>query len=159
MLFRSLPISSSVTKIVDVFFAGLVLVGLMFYYGYIPKLEGIVIIPLLFFIAFMTATGCGLILASINVKYRDVRYVLPYFIQGLLFLTPVIYPTSATGKYEWLVKLNPLAPVIDAARAGLLGTGSIDYASLGVSFLIGFILLVLGVYFFKKMERFFADIV
>ena len=154
-----LPIADSVTKLVDLFFASLVLVSLMVYYDYTPGIAGVLLIPVLLFITFMTATGAGLVLASINIKYRDVRYILPYFIQGLLFLTPVIYPASAAGKFAWLIKLNPLAVVIDTARAGLLRTAPIDYYGLLISLGIAIILLVVGVYFFKKTEQFFADVV
>lgn len=81
-----LPISSVLTKLVDFFIASLILIGLMFYYGYMPHLAGFLLIPLLLLISFMAAVGGGLFLAAINVKYRDVRYALPFFIQILLFL-------------------------------------------------------------------------
>jgi lipopolysaccharide transport system permease protein len=123
-----LPMADSITKLPDIFFASIVLVGLMIYYQYLPGIIGILIIPLLFLITFMAAQGVGLILSSINVKYRDVRYILPYFIQIMVFVTPVIYPTSIAGKYEWLLKLNPMASVIESARAGLLNTAPIDWS-------------------------------
>ncbi|HEY4499277.1 MAG TPA: ABC transporter permease [Candidatus Paceibacterota bacterium] len=154
-----LPISASTTKLVDTFIASLVLIVLMLYYGYYPSLVGVAIVPLLFLIAFMASQGAGLILCSINVKYRDVRYVLPYFIQMLIFVTPVIYPTSIAGKYEWILKLNPMASVIESARAGLLGTAPIEWSSLLFSGLISLVLFVIGIIFFKKTERFFADVI
>jgi len=154
-----LPIADSVTKLVDTFFASLVLIGLMIYYGYMPSLTGILIIPFLFLISFMAAEGAGLILSAINVKYRDVRYILPYFIQMLIFITPVIYPTSIAGAYEWVLKLNPMASVIESARAGLLGTALIDWQSLAVSATISGLLFIIGVIVFKKTERYFADVV
>ena len=154
-----LPISASTTKLVDTFIASLVLIVLMLYYGYYPSLVGVAIVPLLFLIAFMASQGAGLILCSINVKYRDVRYVLPYFIQMLIFVTPVIYPTSIAGKYEWILKLNPMASVIESARAGLLGVGAIEWSGLLISGLISLVLFVIGIIFFKKTERFFADVI
>ena len=154
-----LPISASTTKLVDTFIASLVLIVLMLYYGYFTSLVGLAIVPLLFLIAFMASQGAGLILCSINVKYRDVRYVLPYFIQMLIFVTPVIYPTSIAGKYEWVLKLNPMASVIESARAGLLGVGAIEWSGLLISGLISLVLFVIGIIFFKKTERFFADVI
>jgi len=154
-----LPISGVITKFVDFFIASLILIGMMFYYNYTPNLAGLLIIPLLLLITFMAATGGGLFLASINVKYRDVRYILPFFIQILLFLTPVIYPTSIAGRYSWLLAINPMTGVIKAARAALLGNAPINWELLGISFIAVSILLIIGIVFFKKTERYFADII
>ncbi len=154
-----LPIASVLTKFVDFAIASLVLIGLMFYYGYVPNLMGILLIPLLLIITFMAATGAGLFLAAINVKYRDVRYALPFFIQMLIFVTPVIYPASIAGKYSWILALNPMMGVIQNARGALLGTQPVNWVLLGISFTACLFLLLLGVYVFKKVERYFADII
>ena len=154
-----LPLADTANKYVDLFFSSLALIFLMFYYGYSPHFFGIILIPVLLAITSATAVGAGLMLASINVKYRDVRYILPFFMQLLLFLTPVIYPSSIAGKYAWLLSLNPMTGVIKAARAGLLGTDSIGWYSLTLSSIASIILLSSGIYFFKKTERYFADIV
>ena len=154
-----LPLSTTANKFVDLFFASLALMYLMFHYGYAPGLTGILLVPVLLAITAATAVGMGLILASINVKYRDVRYVLPFFMQLLLFLTPVIYPASIAGKYAWILSFNPMTGVIKAARAGLLSTGPIGWQSLGISAITATIFLALGIFFFKKTERYFADIV
>jgi len=154
-----LPISSVITKFVDFIIASIILIGLMFYYGYAPNISGVLILPILLIITFMAAIGGGLILAAINVKYRDVRYALPFFIQILLFLTPVIYPASIAGKYSYLLALNPMTGVIQNARAALLGTAPINWLLILISFISCFILLLLGIFIFKKIERYFADIV
>ncbi len=154
-----LPISGVITRFVDFFIASIILVGMMIYYGYSPSLTGLLIMPLLLLITFMAAVGGGLFLASINVKYRDVRYILPFFIQMLLFVTPVIYPASIAGAYSWILALNPMTGVIKAARASLFGNAPINWELLGISFIAVSILLVIGVIFFKKTERYFADIV
>jgi len=154
-----LPISGVITKFVDFFISAIILVGMMIYYGYVPNLSGLWILPLLLIITFMAAIGGGLFLASINVKYRDVRYVLPYFIQTMLFLTPVIYPASMVGKYSWLLAMNPMTGVIKAARASLFGNAPVNWELLGISFIAVTILLIIGVTFFKKTEKYFADIV
>lgn len=154
-----LPIASVLTKFVDFAIASLVLIGLMFYYGYVPNLMGILIVPLLLIITFMAATGAGLFLAAINVKYRDVRYALPFFIQMLIFVTPVIYPASIAGKYSWILALNPMMGVIQNARGALLGTQPVNWILLSISFVACLFLLLIGIYVFKKVERYFADII
>jgi lipopolysaccharide transport system permease protein len=154
-----LPISSVITKLVDFLISSLILIGLMFYYGYVPSLTGILIIPLLLLISFMASVGGGLLLASINVKYRDVRYALPFFIQILMFVTPVIYPASIAGKYSTLLAINPMMGVIQTARASLLGTTPINWTLIGISFIACMVLLFIGIYVFKKTERYFADII
>ncbi len=154
-----LPISAVITKLVDFLIASLILVGLMFYYGYVPHLSGLFLLPLLLAISFMSAVGGGLVLASINVKYRDVRYALPFFIQILIFVTPVIYPASIAGTYSKLLAINPMMGVIQNARAALLGTAPINWTLIWMSVIGSAILLLIGIYVFKKIERFFADIV
>jgi lipopolysaccharide transport system permease protein len=150
--------SDVVTKLVDFGISFVILIGLMAYYGY-TNFWGLLIVPLLLLITFMAAVGGGLFLSSINVKYRDVRFVLPYFIQMLLFITPVIYPASIAGKYSWILAINPMTGVIKAARAALLGTTPINWGLLGISFIGVTILLAIGIYMFKKVERYFADII
>ena len=154
-----LPLSSVATKLVDFAIAAIILAGMMVYYGYTPHLTGFFLIPVLLVITFMASVGGGLFLAAINVKYRDVRFVLPYFIQILLFLTPVIYPASIAGKYSWLLAFNPMMGVIQTARAGLLGATPINWTLVSISFATTAVLLVIGVIYFKKVERYFADIV
>lgn len=154
-----LPISSVATKLVDFAIASVILVGLMAYYNYLPNLTGLLIIPLLLLITFMASVGLGLFLAAINVKYRDVRYALPFFIQILLFVTPVIYPASIAGKYSWILAMNPMTGVIKAARAAILGNAPINWELLLISGVACLIMLIIGIIYFKKTERYFADIV
>ena len=154
-----LPLASTLTKLVDFAIASVILVGLMAYYHYTPNLAGLLILPLLLIISFMAAVSLGLFLASINVKYRDVRYALPFFINIMLFLTPVIYPPSIAGKYSWILAINPMTGVIKAARSALLGGAPINWELLAISGITCFILLVFGTIYFKKTEKYFADII
>lgn len=154
-----LPTSSVVTKFVDFVIAAAILVGMMFYYGYAPNLIGLLIVPLLLLLTFMAATGLGLFLAAVNVKYRDVRYALPFFIQLLLFITPVIYPASIAGKYSYLLAINPMMGVIQSARAALLGTTPLNWTLIGSSVVGCIVVLIVGLVYFKKTERYFADII
>jgi len=153
-----LPLAAVTTKFVDFAIASVILAGMMVYYGYAAHFTGFLVLPLLLLITFMTAVGGGLFLAAVNVKYRDVRYVLPFFIQILLFVTPVIYPASIAGKYSWILALNPMMGVIQTARAGFLGTTPINWVLLADSFIAALVLLVIGVIYFKKVERYFADL-
>ena len=107
----------------------------------------------------MASVGLGLFLASINVKYRDVRYALPFFIQILMFVTPVIYPAGIAGKYSWILAFNPMMGVIQSARAALLSTTVLNWTLVGISLLATFILMLFGIYTFKKTERYFADLI
>ncbi len=154
-----LPISAVATRLIDFAVAAIILIGLMFYYHYVPSLAGVLMFPVLLLITFVAAVGGGLFLASINVKYRDVRYVLPFLIQLLLFLSPVIYSTSIAGKYSWILALNPMAGVIQTARASLLHTVPINWLLISISGLACLVILAIGVITFKKTERFFADII
>ncbi|KKR45387.1 MAG: phosphate ABC transporter permease [Candidatus Zambryskibacteria bacterium RIFCSPLOWO2_02_39_10] len=154
-----LPIASVATKLIDFSIGTIMLVILMFYYGYIPHLGGLFILPLLLLITFMTSVGLGLFLCSINIKYRDVRYALPFLMQIMLYVTPVIYPASIAGKYSWILAINPMMGVIQNARAAVLGTTPINWLLISISLVGTLVLMIFGIYFFKKTERYFADIV
>lgn len=154
-----LPISGVITKFVDFLISAIILVFLMIYYGYTPNLGGLAILPLLLVLTFMAAIGLGLFLSAVNVKYRDVRYALPFFIQLLLFVTPVIYPASIAGAYSKILALNPMMGVIQSARAALLGTTPINWTLILTSLIASLVLLAIGLVYFKKTERYFADII
>ncbi|MCX6809787.1 MAG: ABC transporter permease [Candidatus Berkelbacteria bacterium] len=154
-----LPVSTAVTPLIDFAFAFLILVGMMIYYHFTPSLLGVVMIPVLLLISLVASSGLGLFLAAVNAKFRDVRYVLPFSIQILMYVTPVIYPVSIIPpKYQWLIFLNPMTGVINCARSLLLHTGAMDWTQFLISTAVGFGLLILGVTYFRKTERFFADI-
>jgi len=154
-----LPISSSLTPIVDFCIAFIVLFGIMAYYQFVPNIIGLFAIPILLLMAFLSASGMGFFLSAINVKYRDVRYALPFFVQILMFLTPVIYPVNIISpNYQWLLALNPMTGIIESARALIFGT-SINPQILIISFISAMIIFLFGLFYFRKTERFFADIV
>ena len=154
-----IPLASTLVFLLDFFFASFILAGLMIYYHFSPSLMGILLVIPSLIITFLTFSGLGLIFSSINVKYRDVRYALPFFIQLLIFLTPVIYPPSMLGKYEWILYFNPMSGVIETMRAGLLSAGGINWSVFGFSALLSILLFVFGLVYFNKSERFFADII
>lgn len=154
-----LPFSAVFSNIVDFCIASIILAGLMIYYQFAPNLIGLAIFPLLILISIIFVVGLGLILSSVNIKYRDVKYILPFFVQLLLFLTPVIYPPSILGKYSWILALNPMTGVIKAARAALFDVQPINWLLLGLSAGVSVIIFIVGVIYFKKTERYFADLI
>lgn len=155
-----LPLSPTITPIIDFCIAFIILGGMLIYYHFTPSFLGIILLPILLIISFCSAAGLGLFLSAINARYRDIKYALPFFIQSLLFLTPVIYPTTIIGeKYRWLLALNPMTGVIETARAGILGNKPIDLQLLVISAIISIILFLFGIFYFRKTERTFADIV
>lgn len=154
-----IPAASSLAGLLDFFIAMLVLGALMIYYHFVPSI-GILLFPVLVGLTFLCAMGVGLWLSALNVQYRDIRYVIPFLIQIWMFVSPVIYPVSMVkGKYQWLLALNPMGGVIKAYRASLLGYIPIDWFLLGLSTATIFVILVSGLFYFRRMEKHFADVV
>jgi lipopolysaccharide transport system permease protein len=157
-----IPATAATTGLLDFAIALVILIGMMFWYGFAPGLIGLLTFPVLVLTAVMSAMGLGLLLAAINVKYRDVRYALPFVISTLMYVTPVIYPVSMLDGYPWaknaMIWLNPISGVITNARAGLLGQSGFDWTVLWVSLLMSLVYLGLGLHVFRSTERYFADI-
>jgi lipopolysaccharide transport system permease protein len=154
-----IPASASLAGLLDFFIAMLVLAAMMIYYQFVPNVD-IVLFPFLVGLTFLCAVGVGLWLSALNVQYRDIRYVIPFLIQLWMFVSPVIYPVSIVNeKYRWLLALNPMGGVIKAYRSSILGHLPIDWFLLGLSTTIILILFTSGLYYFRRMERYFADVV
>ena len=154
-----LPVSGAMSGLLDFAIGCLILVGLMIYYGVQPGwpllLWPILLIPLV-----LVTVGISMILASLNVRYRDIKYALPFMIQLWLFVTPVIYPTSIIPeRFRFVAALNPLTGIIDAFRKSIIPSQRIDWQLLLVSSLLTVIIFTAGLMFFRKTERTFADIV
>lgn len=154
-----IPASSAFVFLVDFLFAGLVLVGLMVYFHIIPTFLGVIMIVPSLLIALLSALGLGLFFAAVNVKYRDVRYALPFFIQLLIFVTPVIYSTNILGDHQWLWYLNPMSGVINLMRSLLLQSGNPNWVLYCVCVGMSILLFLFGFTYFRRMERRFADLV
>jgi lipopolysaccharide transport system permease protein len=153
------PASAALAGLLDFFIATLLLGALMIYYQYLPG-PGILLFPLLVGLTFLCALGVGLWLSALNVQYRDIRYAIPFLVQLWMFVSPVIYPVSIVkAQYQWLLALNPMGGVINAYRASILGHQPIDWALLGLSTLMIVVLFLGGLYYFRRMERVFADVV
>jgi len=155
-----IPASASLSALLDFLIASIILIGMMFFYHFTPNILGIVMIPVLVFLIFMVAVGCGLWLSALNVEYRDFQYVIPFLVQIWMFVTPVIYPvTLFPEKYRWLLSLNPMGGIIEAFRASTLGHQPINWNSLIISSAIGFTVFFTGMLYFRKVERSFADVI
>jgi len=154
-----LPVATAVTPTIDFFFALLVFFGLAIFYKFPPSALGLVMLPVLLLVSLVAASGLGLALAALNAKYRDVRYILPFFIQILLFVTPVIYPVGLIPeRWRFLMFFNPMAGVISFARNTLLGTGAPDWRGLMISAGASLLFLFVGLMYFRRTERFLADV-
>src|SRR5919205_494488 len=139
--------------------AFVILLGMMAYYGIVPTAM-VVTLPLFLLLALVTALGVGLWLSALNVQYRDVRYTIGFLTQFWLFATPVAYPSSIVpAQWRWLYGLNPMAGVVEGFRWALLGKTEGPGAMLAVSVAAVILIFVGGIYYFRRMERTFADVV
>ena len=153
-----LPLASASVGLADFAIASVVLLGLMLFYGITPGLA-ILTAPLWVGLAVMTALAASLWLSSLNVRYRDVRYTLPFLTQLWLFSTPVAYPTSIVPDvWRPLYALNPMVGVVDGFRWALLG-GPAPGTTVVVSAAVVLVVLAGGLFYFRRTERTFADVV
>jgi lipopolysaccharide transport system permease protein len=154
------PLASTLVGLIDFFFAAIIFVGMMVYFHIAPGFLGLALFIPMIVVTFVAASGAGLYLATLNVKYRDVKQALPFFIQTMLFLTPVIYPVSKVpAHYQWILYLNPMTGVITAMRYGLLHEGSLNWGYFIISMVSTVALFIIGLLYFKSQERKFADII
>lgn len=153
-----IPIAATMTGLLDYLVASIILVGLMIFYRIMPTAM-IVLVPVTVFLTWLLAMGMSFWLSAVNVKYRDVGYILPFFIQLMLFVTPVIYPSSIAPNFKFLLALNPMTGIIDAHRAMILGGFPINWVGLGISTILVIIILLSGSAYFKSVEKYFADII
>lgn len=154
------PTSAVIVSFVDFLISGVILVGLMLWYGFSPDWR-IITLPLFIFVAFAAAMGAGLWIAALNVKYRDFRYIIPFVVQFGLYVSPVGFSSNIVPE-QWrlLYSLNPMVGVIDGFRWAILGGNTQIYwpgflLSLGLVSL----LLITGIFYFRKTEKSFADVI
>jgi lipopolysaccharide transport system permease protein len=163
----SIPLASVLSGLVDFSIAFIVLVGMMAYYHYTPGNDfqftltaATLTLPLFLLLALGTALGVGLWLSALNVLYRDINYILPFLTQFWLFVTPIAYPASMIPeRWQLLYAINPMTGVVEGFRWALLGTTSAPGPMVLVSTIISVIVLVSGLFYFRRMERTFADMV
>jgi lipopolysaccharide transport system permease protein len=155
----AVPIAPIIAGLLDFGLAFLILIGLMFFYGIVPT-TAIWTLPLFIFLALITAAGVGIWLAGLNVAYRDIGYIIPFLLQVWFFLSPIVYsstivPESLRPYYG----LNPMAGVVQGFRWAILGVGEPVVTDLVASIGVAILLLLTGIFYFKRMERTFADVV
>ncbi|MEW6577700.1 MAG: ABC transporter permease [Chloroflexota bacterium] len=155
-----IPISSVISGVVDFALAFIVLLGMMLAYGIVPTLN-VVFLPFLLLLAFVTALGVGMWLSAMNVQFRDVRYTVPFLTQFWMFATPIAYPSSLIENdlLRTIYGINPMTGVIEGFRWALLDTNTAPGPMIIVSSLAAVALLVSGAYYFRRMEKTFADVV
>jgi lipopolysaccharide transport system permease protein len=153
-----LPMSSVFAGLVDFVIAFIILVGLMLYFRVAPAWQYLWTLPLFLLLAIVTALGVALWLSAINVKYRDVNHALPFLTQFWLFATPVAYSFSTLSeKLQILLSLNPMTGVVNGFRWALLGSGSGPDITLWISVAISILIFISGLFYFRSMEKTFAD--
>lgn len=155
----TIPISTVLSGLVDLALSSLILVGMMAYYGVTPTVN-VVWIPLFVLLASLTSLGVGLWLSAMNVQFRDVKYVVPFLAQLWMFATPIAYSSSLLSEpWRTVYGLNPMVGVVDGFRWALLGSGQAPGPAVAMSVGVTFVLLVSGAFYFRRMERTFADVV
>jgi len=154
-----IPLASVFSGIVDFLLAFVVLLAMMIYYGLFPTLN-VLWLPLFLLLALVTSLGVGLWLSALNVEYRDVRYVVPFITQFWLLATPIAYPSSMLHEpWRTIYGLNPMVGVVEGFRWALLKSNSAPGPIIAVSAAAALVILVTGAFYFRRMEKTFADIV
>ena len=154
-----LPIVGTISGIFDFFISLLLFLGLMVWYGFVVT-WWLLILPLFLLLALLTALALGLWFSALNVRYRDIAYVVPFITQVWMFASPVIYPVSMIPeKYRSVYSLNPMVGVIEGFRWALLGKANPDFSVMAVSVVVVVSVFAGGLVFFRRMERTFADVV
>ena len=154
-----IPIAASLAGLLDFVISFVVLVVLLLLYHHVPD-GTIFVLPLLVLLAIAAALAVGIWLSALNVQYRDVRYTVPFLAQMWLYATPIAYPlTLVHGPLKVLLSLNPMTGVVVGFRAALWQSGTIDVLSLSLSGILTLLLLTSGLYYFRRMEQAFADVV
>jgi homopolymeric O-antigen transport system permease protein len=155
----AIPIATVLSGVVDFVLAFMVLLVMMLYYGITPTINTLWL-PLFLLLAVVISLGVGLWLSALNVEFRDVRYVVPFLTQFWLFATPIAYPSSLLHEpWRTVYGLNPMVGVVEGFRWALLGTATAPGPSLVTSSLAALVILVSGAFYFRRMEKTFADVV
>ncbi len=153
-----IPISPVLGRLIDFGISFLILLGLMEWYG-VKLTIWALMIPVFIIIMVLTAAGVGMWLTALSIQYRDIRYGADFFVQLLMYGSPVIYATSIIPeKYQILYALNPMVGVIEGFRSALLGTRAMPWDLIGVGALMAIAFFLSGAIYFRSMERYFADV-
>jgi lipopolysaccharide transport system permease protein len=155
----AVPVATVLSGVVDFGLSFVVLLGMMFYYHIIPTVN-VLWLPLFLLLTLVASLGVSLWLSALNVEFRDVRYVVPFIIQFWLFATPIAYSSGLLPEpWRTLYGLNPMVGVVEGFRWALLGTNTRPGPMIAVSSLMALFILIGGAYYFRRMEKTFADLV
>lgn len=150
------PAAAVLAAVADLFVTLGIVAVMALVYSVTPG-PGLLLLPFVVLLAALFALGCGFWLSALNVEYRDVRVIVPFLLQIWMYATPVVYPrTVVPERYRWVIDLNPMTGIIEGFRSSLIH-GEIPWLSLGVSLLVTLLLVISGAYFFRRVERMFAD--
>ncbi|MGI8498626.1 MAG: ABC transporter permease [Gemmatimonadaceae bacterium] len=156
----AIPLAPVLAVLVDFAIGLAVLGGLMFAYGVAPTAGAVVLLPLLVLLTMTAATGAGCWLSALNTRYRDVKHVTPTLLQILMYASPIVYPLALLpARYRSIYALNPMVGVIEGFRAVLLGIPMVHPRAIGISCAISVALLLSGLFYFRRTERVFADVI
>ena len=154
-----IPLTPLLAGLLDFLIASVVLIGMMLYFKIYPTAY-IFLLPFLVILMMLTAGGVGMLLAALNAKYRDIGYTVPFLVQLWMFLSPIVYPASMVPeKYRLLYALNPMVGIIEGFRSALLGTTAFPVVMVVFSAFVSMLLFLVGIFYFKQTERYFADII
>jgi lipopolysaccharide transport system permease protein len=154
-----IPLASVVSGLVDFAIAFVVLLGMMWYYK-LPLTSNVWTLPFFLLLAMITALGVGLWLSALNVLYRDIGYIIPFLTQLWFYMTPIVYSASEVPEqWQTIYALNPMVGVVEGFRWALLGSSASPSPMVGVSSIVALLILVTGMFYFRRMERNFADMV
>lgn len=153
-----LPLSAAFSKLLDFAIGLVMLAGFMVYFKFVPSIWAL-FLPVLILILLLASLGLGMILSAMAVQYRDVKHAVTFVVQLLMYAAPVVYPTSnVPERYQFWYSLNPMVGVIEGFRAALLGTQPMPWAWIATGGAVSLFLFLFGAFYFRRMERVFADV-
>jgi len=153
-----IPIAPVISKLIDFFISLILLAGMMMYFGFTPSNE-IIYLPLLILLMMLTASGMGMWFTALSIQYRDINYGMGFFVQLLMYTAPVVYPASNVPEsFRLIYGCFPMAGVIEGFRAILLQTIKIPWDLISTGTIVSIILFITGAFYFKRMEKYFADV-
>ena len=154
-----IPLATVFSGLVDFVLAFIVLLGMMMFFGIVPTVA-VLWLPFFLLLALVTSLGVGLWLTAMNVQFRDIRYIVPFLVQAWMYASPVVYPSSLLSEpWRTVYGINPMAGVVEGFRWALLGTNTKPGPIIFVSTLVALVLLISGAFYFRRLEKSFADVV
>jgi lipopolysaccharide transport system permease protein len=155
----AIPIANLLSGVIDFVLAFMMLIGMMIFFGITPTIN-VLWLQFLLLLALVTSLGVSLWLSAMNVQFRDVQYIIPFLTQFWLFATPIAYPSSLLSEpWRTIYAINPMVGVVEGFRWALLGTNTVPGPMIIVSSLVALLLLISGLFYFRRLEKTFADVV